>query len=184
MPALRAMLALDVQALLDGDPAAQRATRSSSATRACSRSPSSGSRTSFYKLRRAAAAAHDERARPRPHRHRHPPRRRASASSFFIDHGTGVVIGETTRDRRPREDSTRASRSARCSSRRARHCAGRSATRPSRTTSRSTPAPPSSAATPSIGRSASIGGNVWLVKSVPPYSIVERAADVQRRFEG
>ena len=41
-------------------------------------------------------AAHDDRARAPPDRHRHPPGRRRSAQSFFIDHGTGVVIGETT----------------------------------------------------------------------------------------
>ena len=29
------------------------------------------------------------------HRHRHSSRRAASAPGFFIDHGTGVVIGET-----------------------------------------------------------------------------------------
>jgi serine O-acetyltransferase len=32
---------------------------------------------------------------PQPDRHRHPPRRQARRR-LFIDHGTGVVIGETT----------------------------------------------------------------------------------------
>ena len=57
--------------------------------------------------------AHDDRARAPPDRHRHPPRRRRSATSFFIDHGTGVVIGETTLIGDARARSTRASRWAR-----------------------------------------------------------------------
>ena len=72
--------------------------------------------------------------------------------SFFIDHGTGVVIGETTRDRRPRahlpgRDARRAVAADGRGARRLRR--RRSATRPSRTTSSSTPTRPSSAARPS-----------------------------------
>ena len=47
---------------------------------------------------RAGRAAHspdDDRVRPRQDRHRHSPRR-PIGHRFFIDHGTGVVIGETT----------------------------------------------------------------------------------------
>ena len=39
--------------------------------------------------------AHDERVHPRRDRDRHPPRGAVIGDSFFIDHGTGVVIGET-----------------------------------------------------------------------------------------
>ena len=45
--------------------------------------------------------------RPRQDRHRHPPRRH-DRPSFFIDHGTGVVIGENHGHRRAASRSTRA----------------------------------------------------------------------------
>ena len=45
--------------------------------------------------RRAAGAAGDRLRDPRRHRGRDPSRRRGSARDFFIDHGSGVVIGET-----------------------------------------------------------------------------------------
>ncbi len=72
-------------------------------------------------------------------------------ASFFIDHGTGIVIGETSRigDRvRIYQGVTLGALSVRDRSRRRQGAGQASATRPSRTTSRSTPTPRSWAATP------------------------------------
>ena len=74
--------------------------RSSSATRPSRRSPSIASPTSCIVAGRPDAAAHHGRARALDLRHRHPSRARTIGESFFIDHGTGVVIGETHGDRR------------------------------------------------------------------------------------
>ena len=120
--------------------------------------------------RRAADPAHHGRDRPRRHRHRHPPRRARSARSFFIDHGTGVVIGETTRHRRaraplPGRDAGRAELPAR---RAAASPQGHRAPPDRRGRRRDLrrrdhPRPHHASA-----RGSSIGGNVWLTRSVPP----------------
>jgi serine O-acetyltransferase len=105
--------------------------------------------------------------------------------SFFIDHGTGVVIGETTRIGErvrlyqgvtlgaksfPLDESGRLTKGA------ARHpiveddvviYAG--ATILGRI---------------SIGQGSSIGGNVWLTRSVPPHSRVTQARASSEAFEG
>ena len=125
-------------------------TRSSPATRACTPSRSTAWRTGCSRYGRRDGAAHADRARPLAHRHRHPPRAPPSATSFFIDHGTGIVIGETCRiGNRVRiyQGVTLGALSVRDRSR-GRQAAGSSATRPSRTTSSSTPTPPSWAAAP------------------------------------
>ncbi len=46
-------------------------------------------------IRRSASSADHDRACPQRHGYRHPPRGR-NRRSFVIDHGTGIVIGETT----------------------------------------------------------------------------------------
>ena len=72
-------------------------------------------------------------------------------ASFFIDHGTGVVIGATAiigRSGAPLPGGHARARSISPPTRTARWSRAR-ATRSSRTTSSSTPAPPSSAASPS-----------------------------------
>ena len=79
---------------------------------------------------------------------------------FFIDHGMGVVIGETAEvgddvHALPRRHARRPDR-----------CSGSSATRPSATASPSAPAPGCSARS-SIGDDVQIGANSVVVKDVP-----------------
>ena len=92
--------------------------------------------------------------------------------SFFIDHGTGIVIGETSTigDRvRIYQGVTLGALSIRDRGRTDKPQAGaRSATRRSRTTSSSTPTPRSWAASTVIGQGAVVGGNAWITYSVPP----------------
>ena len=96
IPAVRETLSDDVQAAFDSDPAAQNTDEtvfSYPGLYAIMRA-AAGARAATS-LRRATAAADDHRARPwlRPASTSTPARR--SATAFFIDHGTGVVIGET-----------------------------------------------------------------------------------------
>ena len=95
LPGLREMLAGDVKAALHGDPA------TASPDEIIFSYPGLMAVTVY---RMAHALLHlevpllppdDGRIRPRQDRHRHPPGRPRSAAGFFIDHGTGLVIGST-----------------------------------------------------------------------------------------
>ena len=85
---------------------ARASTKSSSAIRASKRSPSIAWRTMLRRLgipfipRMMSEWAHKQTGIDI-----HPGA--TIGHHFFIDHGTGVVIGETTRDRQPREDLSR-----------------------------------------------------------------------------
>ena len=95
LPDIHARLVLDAEAISAGDPAAE------SVDEVIAAYPG----FLAIAIHRIAHAIHDlgvpdpaappGRGRPRPDRHRHPPGRHASAARFCIDHGTGVVIGET-----------------------------------------------------------------------------------------
>ena len=103
LPAIRDALFLDVQAAYDGDPAA------SNLDEVILAYPGVLAVTVY----RVAHELHVmgvplmprimTRVGPPQTRRRHPPRRARSGASFFIDHATGVVVGETTHDRRERE---------------------------------------------------------------------------------
>ena len=182
LPAIRGLLVSDLRAAFQGDPAA----------------------TNFpeillgypgmtaivhYRLanapaypRRAAAGAPDLGYRPLAHRHRHPSRRQIGPS-FFIDHGTGVVIGETAiigeRVRLYQAVTLGAQQLS----------GGRQWGRSSRATPRHPIieddvviyAGATILGRITIGRGSTIGGNVWLTRGVPPGSQITQA---QTRSDG
>ena len=137
VPAIRRLVASDVEAAYEGDPALKSRDEAIFATPASSRS-----RTSASPTRCTCSACRSSRASSPSTRTRSPASTstpaRASASSFFIDHGTGVVIGETSRHRRPRPHLPgRHARREELPARRARATRSRASTgtRSSRTTS-------------------------------------------------
>ena len=77
IPAVRDMLAADVQAAFDGDPAAQSTDETIFCYPGLFAIFVQRFAHEFYQLGRAAAAADHDRVRPQPDRHRHPPRRQA-----------------------------------------------------------------------------------------------------------
>ena len=96
LPELRRTLNSDVLAAYDGDPAAK------SVEEVVFSYPAIEAITAYriahvlYREQRADDPAHHLRVRARQDRHRHPSRRAQIGERFFIDHGTGVVIGETS----------------------------------------------------------------------------------------
>ena len=95
-------------------------------------------------------------------------------SHFFIDHGTGCVVGETGRDRLAREAlPQRHTRRAIVHEGRAREDQKRAANviRPLKTTSQFIRTHDVGGETV-IGARSTIGGNVFLTQSVPPDSLV------------
>ena len=150
IPELRMVLADDVQAAFDGDPAA----KSLDEILFCY--PGVAAVTVFRHRPRASSPGRSadprmmtEYAHGKTGIDIHPGA--TIGRRFFIDHGTGVVIGETTADRRRRQglpgrDPGRPQLPPRRDRRRS--SATPSGTRPSRTRSSSTPTPRSSAARP------------------------------------
>ena len=93
LPDIRAELAKDVLAAYERDPAASGIDEIVACYPAFTRSPSPrGARAARPGGR--WSPAHDDVSTPTRHGHRHPPGSHVGAG-FFIDHGTGVVIGET-----------------------------------------------------------------------------------------
>ena len=115
-------------------------------------------------------------------RHRHPPGRDRSARSFFIDHGTGVVIGETARHRRARAalPGRHARRQALPRRRRRAACSRACARHPIVEDDVVIYAGATILGRITIGRGSIIGGNVWLTRSVPPGSHIAQAQRTRR----
>ena len=96
LPAIHEQLTLDADAIEAGDPAAHGTARGRPRLPGLPghrRLPRSPTRCTSWACRSCPRMITE--MGPRPDRHRHPPRRHASAPACFIDHGTGVVIGET-----------------------------------------------------------------------------------------
>ena len=148
LPELRSLLLTDVRAAFEGDPAATAPTKSSSATPASTPSPSIASPTcSISSACRIVPRMMTEYAHSRTGIDIHPGA--TIGAGFFIDHGTGVVIGETTDigDHVQALPGRHARRALSPPTAKATSSAATSAIRRSKTTSSSTPTPPSSAAT-------------------------------------
>ena len=93
-------------------------------------------------------------------------------SHFFIDHGTGVVVGETTQIGSHVKLYQGVSFIARSLASRDKRCAGKNVIRRSKTAFAFTPEPPIMGGDTVIGANSTIGANVFLTKSVPPHSLV------------
>ena len=146
LPAIRALLDEDVEAAFRGDPAARGFGEIVAAYPAIRAIAIHRIAHELYQLRRADAAAHDVRARAPAHRHRHPPRRAHRPALLHRPR-------HRRRDRRDHRDRRRRAdlpgrHAGRAHAAPRRVAARRASAIPrSRTTSRSTPAPPSWAAT-------------------------------------
>ena len=95
LPSIQRVLLTDVQALYDGDPAAGLEGGGHLLVPGPLCHLRVPHRARALPAGRAHHPAHHDGARAQRHGHRHR-RRRQIGEYFFIDHGTGVVIGETT----------------------------------------------------------------------------------------
>jgi serine O-acetyltransferase len=175
IPDIRALLALDVQALLEGDPAvrsreevilAYPGLQAVLVHRVAHRFWLGG--------HRLLARMMSELVHGRTGIDIHPGAR--IGRHFYIDHGTGVVVGETTIIGDHVKLYQGVSLGARAVSRKM-HDTKRHPTLEDHVTIYA-------GATilggdTIVGHHSVVGGNVWLTKSVPPYSIVEREATVR-----
>jgi serine O-acetyltransferase len=168
IPDLRAMLLLDVQAALDGDPAAN------SADEVILAYPS----IAALSTHRIAHFLYQQRVPLLPRimsehvHHRtgidiHPGAK--IGRSFFIDHGTGVVIGETAEIGDQVKIYQGVTLGALSVSREMRFCKRHPTIEDDVTVYSGTTILGGETV---IGKGSTIGGNVWLVCSVPPYSKV------------
>jgi serine O-acetyltransferase len=175
LPDIRASLALDVQALLDGDPAAQTkeeiilaypGVRAICVHRVAHHFWTSGARL--------LARMMSEDVHGRTGIDIHPGAR--IGESFYIDHGTGVVVGETTVIGDHVKLYQGVSLGALSVARRL-HDVQRHPTIEDHVTIYA--GATILGGTTTVGHHSVVGGNVWLVHSVPPHSVVEHEAIVR-----
>jgi serine O-acetyltransferase len=175
IPALRAALALDVQALLDGDPAARAkeeiilaypGVRAIVVHRVAHRFWQAGVRL--------LARMMSEDVHGRTGIDIHPGA--TIGESFYIDHGTGLVVGETTTIGNHVKLYQGVSLGALSVSRRLQDKKRHPTIEDHVTIYAGATILGGDTV---VGHHSVVGGNVWLVKSVPPYSVVEHDAVVR-----
>ncbi len=183
LPQIRALLESDILAAYEGDPAARNVDEVLACYPGITAIAHYRLAHALWGLVRAAGRPHHRRSGPLADRCRHSSRRRIGGS-FFIDHGTGVVIGETAIiGQRVRlyhgvtlgakrfavdEDGVLVKGNARHPIVEDDVVIYAGATILGRVT---------------IGRGSVIGGNVWLTRSVPPGSKISQAQVRSEQFD-
>lgn len=175
IPELRASLALDVQALLDGDPAA-RAREEIILAYPGVRAVAVHRVAHYFWLGgvRLLARMMSEDVHGRTGIDIHPGAR--IGKSFYIDHGTGVVIGETTLIGDHVKVYQGVSLGALSVSRRLQDQKRHPTIEDHVTIYAGATILGGDTV---VGHHSVVGGNAWLVHSVPPYSVVEHETDVR-----
>ena len=175
VPALRAALSLDVQALLDGDPAARAREEIILAYPGLRAVVVHRVAHLFWRAgARLVARMMSEDIHGRTGIDIHPGA--TIGRSFYIDHGTGVVIGETTVIGDHVKVYQGVSLGALSVSRRLQDQRRHPTIEDHVTIYAGATILGGSTV---VGHHSVVGGNVWLVQSVPPYSIVEHEATVK-----
>ena len=179
LPEVMDLIAADVGAAYEGDPAATCLEEMILAYPGVKAVFTYRIATPAAQARGAAGPADHDRVRPQRDRRRHPPRRRPSAGSSSSTTAPVWSIGETTviGDRVKLYQGVTLGALSFPRDGEGRWCAAPSATRPSRTTSSSTPGATILGGDTVVGRGSVIGGNVWLTTSVPPDSRVTLSRD-------
>lgn len=175
LPELRAALTLDVQALLDGDPAARGREEIILAYPGVRAVVGHRISHAFWNGGvRVLARMLSEDVHSRTGIDIHPGA--TIGQSFYIDHGTGVVIGETTHIGNHVKIYQGVSLGALSVSRRLQDTKRHPTIEDNVTIYAGATILGGETV---VGHHSVIGGNVWLTRSVPPYSIVEHDAVVK-----